>query len=157
MSCQNLDSKTLNFRLIGAVAGPSRDNPSSTENTTRDDNSGNIDISTSSTNAPQATGSSASSTLEPLGISIAKPKYPQYAVLATRMSSFNSWPTDIGQRPEELAKAGFVYEGIIHKYKTKNKNAKHYGSTEALEGHFSYYLQLICYSLIVITYLLMLT
>ena len=32
----------------------------------------------------------------------------------------------------------------------------HY-STEALEGHFSYYLQLICYSLIVITYLLMLT
>ena len=29
--------------------------------------------------------------------------------------------------------------------------------TEALEGHFSYYLQLICYSLIVITYLLMLT
>ena len=32
-------------------------------------------------------------------------------------------------------------------------------STEALEGHFSYYLQLICYSLIVITstYLLMLT
>ena len=29
--------------------------------------------------------------------------------------------------------------------------------TEALEGHFSYYLQLICYSLIVITYLLRLT
>ena len=30
-------------------------------------------------------------------------------------------------------------------------------TTEALEGHFSYYLQLICYSLIDITYLLMLT
>ena len=30
-------------------------------------------------------------------------------------------------------------------------------ATESLEGHFSYYLQLICYSLIVITYLLMLT
>ena len=30
-------------------------------------------------------------------------------------------------------------------------------ATEALEGHFSYYLLLICYSLIVITYLLMLT
>ena len=29
--------------------------------------------------------------------------------------------------------------------------------TEALEVYFSYYLQLICYSLIVITYLLMLT
>ena len=29
--------------------------------------------------------------------------------------------------------------------------------TQALEGNFSYYLQLICYSLIVITYLLMLT
>ena len=37
------------------------------------------------------------------------------------------------------------------------KKYENLGCTEALEGHFSYYLQLICYSLIVITYLLMLT
>ena len=107
------------------IAGPSRANNSSTENITIQSHTVDNNVATQSTNPPQATGSSATSTLEPLGISIAKPKYPQYAVLATRLSSFNSWPTDIGQRPEELAKAGFVYEGIIHKYKTKMKNAKH--------------------------------
>ena len=44
-------------------------------------------------------------------------------------------------------------------YKSINKTEKDIFRlfTEALEGHFSYYLQLICYSLIVITYLLMLT
>ena len=94
------------------VAGPSRDSNLSAENDTSQNNTGDTNISSSSSNAPQATGSSAPSTLEPLGISIAKPKYPQYAVLATRMSSFNNWPVDIGQRPEDLAKAGFVYEGM---------------------------------------------
>ncbi|KAK3099468.1 hypothetical protein FSP39_004935 [Pinctada imbricata] len=54
---------------------------------------------------------SAASTLEPLGISIEKPRYPQYAVLATRISSFRNWPEHLHQKPEELAKAGFLYEG----------------------------------------------
>ena len=42
----------------------------------------------------------------------------------------------------------------VHVYETIRYS---HVATEALEGHFSYYLQLICYSLIVITYLLMLT
>ncbi|KAK3099246.1 hypothetical protein FSP39_001508 [Pinctada imbricata] len=54
---------------------------------------------------------SAAETLEPLGISIEKPKYPQYAVMATRLSSFRHWPKHKKQCPETLAKAGFVYEG----------------------------------------------
>ena len=45
------------------------------------------------------------------------------------------------------------YSKSIVRYELKNTKQ----TTEALEGHFSYYLQLICYSLIVITYLLMLT
>ena len=64
-------------------------------------------------NGPGPSGNSAASTLEPLGISVQKPKYPQYAVLATRLSSFRNWPKDLGQKPEDLAKAGFVYEGIV--------------------------------------------
>ena len=48
-----------------------------------------------------------------LGISVQKPKYPQYAVLATRLPSFRNWPKELGQKPEDLAKAGFVYEGIV--------------------------------------------
>ncbi|KAK3100663.1 hypothetical protein FSP39_023359 [Pinctada imbricata] len=64
-------------------------------------------VTTSSNSSPR----SAASTLEPLGISIEKPRYPQYAVLATRISSFRNWPEHLRQRPEELAKAGFLYEG----------------------------------------------
>ncbi|KAK3099619.1 hypothetical protein FSP39_007096 [Pinctada imbricata] len=61
-----------------------------------------------STPAPKK---SAAETLEPLGISIEKPKYPQYAVMATRLLSFRHWPKHKKQCPETLAKAGFVYEG----------------------------------------------
>ena len=65
------------------------------------------------TNAPGPSSNTAATTLEPLGISVQKPKYPQYAVLATRLSSFRNWPKELGQKPEVLAKAGFVYEGIV--------------------------------------------
>ena len=104
---------------------PSSDNTSSSDETEqsrgRNDGIDNSDSNISNSSSPSpvvppTAGNSASATLEPLGISIAKPKYPQYAVLATRLSSFNSWPTDNGQRAEELAKAGFVYEGIYIKY-----------------------------------------
>ncbi|KAK3100205.1 hypothetical protein FSP39_016263 [Pinctada imbricata] len=66
---------------------------------------------TSVTSSSNSSPRSAASTLEPLGISIEKPRYPQYAVLATRLSSFRNWPEHLRQRPEELAKAGFLYEG----------------------------------------------
>ena len=66
------------------------------------------------TNGPGPSGNSVATTLEPLGISVQKPKYPQYAVLATRLSSFRNWPKELGQKLEDLAKAGFVYEGIVY-------------------------------------------
>ncbi|XP_061185834.1 putative inhibitor of apoptosis [Saccostrea echinata] len=49
--------------------------------------------------------------LDPLGISFDRPKYPSYAVMATRVSSFKDWPSSIMQKPRDLAMAGFIYAG----------------------------------------------
>lgn len=38
-------------------------------------------------------------------------KYPEYAVLATRVSSFQDWPNSLTQTPQVLALAGFFYAG----------------------------------------------
>ncbi|OWF56466.1 Baculoviral IAP repeat-containing protein 7-A [Mizuhopecten yessoensis] len=39
------------------------------------------------------------------------PKYQQFSVLATRLTSYRHWPQHLKQRPEDLAKAGLFYEG----------------------------------------------
>ncbi|XP_048769072.2 baculoviral IAP repeat-containing protein 2-like isoform X2 [Ostrea edulis] len=49
--------------------------------------------------------------LDPLGISFDRPKYPAYAVVATRISSFKDWPSSMTQTPRDLALAGFLYAG----------------------------------------------
>ncbi|XP_062601966.1 baculoviral IAP repeat-containing protein 3-like [Saccostrea cucullata] len=49
--------------------------------------------------------------LDPLGINFQRPKYPAYAVLATRVSSYKDWPTSLTQTPRDLATAGFLYAG----------------------------------------------
>ncbi|XP_062596232.1 E3 ubiquitin-protein ligase XIAP-like isoform X2 [Saccostrea cucullata] len=49
--------------------------------------------------------------LDPLGINFDRPKYPSYAVLAVRISSFADWPSSITQTPRDLAIAGFLYSG----------------------------------------------
>ncbi|XP_021348453.1 baculoviral IAP repeat-containing protein 2-like [Mizuhopecten yessoensis] len=38
------------------------------------------------------------------------PKYQQFSVLATRLTSYRHWPQHLKQRPEDLAKAGLFYE-----------------------------------------------
>ncbi|KAK3591095.1 hypothetical protein CHS0354_035906 [Potamilus streckersoni] len=40
------------------------------------------------------------------------PKYPQYAVSSTRINSFQNWPEESRQRPEEMAECGFYYAGF---------------------------------------------
>ncbi|KAL3882067.1 hypothetical protein ACJMK2_028442 [Sinanodonta woodiana] len=40
------------------------------------------------------------------------PKYPQYAVKNMRINSFQGWPTELRQRPEEMAECGFYYAGF---------------------------------------------
>ncbi|XP_061193488.1 baculoviral IAP repeat-containing protein 3-like [Saccostrea echinata] len=49
--------------------------------------------------------------LEPLGIVVDRPKYPSYSVLATRISSFQQWPSHLTQTPRDLSLAGFFYAG----------------------------------------------
>jgi hypothetical protein len=44
-----------------------------------------------------------------MGVCIAKPKYPKYAIRATRLDSFKMWPRNMKQSPEELALAGFFF------------------------------------------------
>ena len=41
-----------------------------------------------------------------------KPKYIQYLSLAERLATFNTWPKQMNPKPEELAQAGFFYEGV---------------------------------------------
>ncbi|XP_021364627.1 uncharacterized protein LOC110457608 isoform X2 [Mizuhopecten yessoensis] len=47
--------------------------------------------------------------LAPLGVNFDKPKYPAYAVLTVRMSSYSGWSGS--QTPNLMAEAGFVYAG----------------------------------------------
>ena len=41
-----------------------------------------------------------------------KPKFPQYRKQSDRMKSFATWPKQMNPKSEELAKAGFFYEGV---------------------------------------------
>ena len=41
-----------------------------------------------------------------------KPKHLSYCKESSRMSSFNTWPKQMNPKPEQLAKAGFFYEGV---------------------------------------------
>ncbi|KAK3578080.1 hypothetical protein CHS0354_006733 [Potamilus streckersoni] len=47
-----------------------------------------------------------------LGIQIARPKFPQYAILSNRKESFGTWPKYIPVQPDKLAEAGFIYGGV---------------------------------------------
>ncbi|OWF56460.1 Baculoviral IAP repeat-containing protein 7-A [Mizuhopecten yessoensis] len=49
--------------------------------------------------------------MEPLGVTETQPKYQQFAILATRLTTYKSWPSNLNQRPEQLAKCGLFYEG----------------------------------------------
>ena len=88
-------------------------------------NSDNAATSTSALNAsPSTTQSSASNSnpdpssrqaviqrLDPLGINFDRPRYPAYAILNVRISSFQNWPAHKTQTPRQMAMAGFLYAG----------------------------------------------
>ncbi|KAL5011157.1 hypothetical protein ScPMuIL_013462 [Solemya velum] len=50
--------------------------------------------------------------MEALGVNTERPRHPQYAVEAVRVSSFQNWPTYKSQTPQMLAKCGFYYAGF---------------------------------------------
>jgi hypothetical protein len=45
------------------------------------------------------------------GINLSKPKYPQYAVKATRLGTYQNWSLSVTHKPEEMAEAGLFYSG----------------------------------------------
>lgn len=47
----------------------------------------------------------------PSGIIVDCPKYPSYAFLEVRISSYTAWPEAMAQTPRDLAQAGFFYAG----------------------------------------------
>lgn len=42
---------------------------------------------------------------------VTRPKYREYSLEQTRLSSYTGWPSQMKQKPENLAKAGFFYLG----------------------------------------------
>ena len=46
-----------------------------------------------------------------LEINFEKPKYPNYAQLQVRISSYQGWPTGLDQTPRNMAMAGFLFDG----------------------------------------------
>ncbi|KAL3279746.1 hypothetical protein HHI36_017254 [Cryptolaemus montrouzieri] len=55
----------------------------------------------------------ANENLDALGVNAHKiPKKPSCATLESRLRTFNTWPSELIQTPEDLAQAGFYYEGI---------------------------------------------
>ncbi|KAJ8307050.1 hypothetical protein KUTeg_015134 [Tegillarca granosa] len=61
---------------------------------------------------PKQNSSKNQQSYEPLGISTERPVYPHYALTVVRTTSFRFWPKDKTQHPQDLAKAGFFYEGV---------------------------------------------
>ena len=47
-----------------------------------------------------------------LGINIEKPRYPNYAPLQVRISSYQGWPSYLDQTPRAMAMAGFLFAGF---------------------------------------------
>ncbi|XP_021345068.1 uncharacterized protein LOC110445036 [Mizuhopecten yessoensis] len=45
-------------------------------------------------------------------VTAAKPRYPNYAVLAVRSGTFNGFPNHLDQTPLQMARAGFFYAGL---------------------------------------------
>ncbi|VDI00849.1 baculoviral IAP repeat-containing protein 2/3 [Mytilus galloprovincialis] len=79
---------------------------------------GNSQETQTSKENKNATGTSScqhNTEFESLGIHLEKPKYPNYACLTVRISSFEGWPSYLDQSPRQMALAGFLFAGY-HDY-----------------------------------------
>lgn len=68
-------------------------------------------VATTTTSAEISTHTKEALNREPSGINVDRPRYPSYADLAVRISSYTDWPADMTQTPHDLALAGFFYVG----------------------------------------------
>ena len=59
----------------------------------------------------ETSSSNHNSNFSSLGINIEKPRYPTYASLPVRISSYQSWPSYLDQTPRDMGMSGFFYAG----------------------------------------------
>ncbi|EDV40748.1 uncharacterized protein Dana_GF10661, isoform B [Drosophila ananassae] len=70
-------------------------------------------IATQASTATQANGDVQPETCRPPAASGNYfPEYPEYAVEAARLRTFEAWPRNLKQKPPQLAEAGFFYTGV---------------------------------------------
>ena len=51
--------------------------------------------------------------MRPVNTNLQIPRHEHYLTLQTRIDSFSRWPSVKKQKPDELAKAGFYYNGVV--------------------------------------------
>lgn len=59
----------------------------------------------------ETSSSNHNSNFSSLGINIEKPRYPTYASLPVRISSYQGWPSYLDQTPRDMGMSGFFYAG----------------------------------------------
>ncbi|XP_052097148.1 baculoviral IAP repeat-containing protein 7-like isoform X9 [Mytilus californianus] len=104
-------SNNLQERLE-LYSSTSRDRTSSA---TGNENSQETQTSIENNNATGTSSCQHNTEFESLGIHLEKPKYPNYACLTVRISSFEGWPSYLDQSPRQMAMAGFLFAGY-HDY-----------------------------------------
>ncbi|XP_052097142.1 baculoviral IAP repeat-containing protein 7-A-like isoform X3 [Mytilus californianus] len=86
-----------------------------TSSATGNENSQETQTSNENHNATGTSSCQHNTEFESLGIHLEKPKYPNYACLTVRISSFEGWPSYLDQSPRQMAMAGFLFAGY-HDY-----------------------------------------
>ena len=86
-------------------------NTSQTDGSDRRGRCSNVQQTAPHVTANSSVASSQLARLDPLGINFDRPRYPAYAVLSVRISSYQGWASAATQTPRQLGVAGFFYAG----------------------------------------------
>ncbi|OPL21338.1 hypothetical protein AM593_05439, partial [Mytilus galloprovincialis] len=86
-----------------------------TSSATGNENSQETQTSNENHNATGTSSCQHNTEFESLGIHLERPKYPNYACLTVRISSYEGWPSYLDQSPRQMALAGFLFAGY-HDY-----------------------------------------
>ncbi|XP_071143599.1 baculoviral IAP repeat-containing protein 7-like [Mytilus edulis] len=112
-SSYNGTSNNVQERPEHQIRSPS--NRDKTSSATGNENSQETQTSNENHNATETSSGQHKTEFESLGIHLEKPKYPNYACLTVRISSFEGWPSYLDQSPRQMALAGFLFAGY-HDY-----------------------------------------
>ncbi|XP_071143576.1 baculoviral IAP repeat-containing protein 7-like [Mytilus edulis] len=112
-SSYNGTSNNVQERPGNQIRSPT--NRDRTSSATGNENSQETLTSNENHNATENSSCQHNTEFESLGIHLEKPKYPNYACLTVRISSYEGWPSYLDQSPRQMALAGFLFAGY-HDY-----------------------------------------